>query len=725
MLRKNLSALALGSVAALCLLGIGSAPNLSSSRSPLPPTPSAGWGIDACLSSHVSAGEVPGYLGLLRSSDIRWLRERGLGSPAAPGRSEVEDGRWIKAGRPPTDFPSPNSHLPSASQPAAWRAERRAGFQVVAFASSFQPIPVEDPVDQLPEDLLAVYGAFRETARLTAGEVAAWEMVGEPETFYCRDLPDRVAAYQKAVYLALKTRDTPPSEGDGSLKRGAGAQRRPPKAIGESVANQSSISDLPSPARPSAPAPAVLMGALAYPPGPWLEAAAENGWFDYTDAINLHHYGFAKDLCDVIAAHRAVADRWTGGRSLPVWVTEAGLNNIPKWDWRNAAARGAQADYLIECATQAIREGVAVFMPFVLVHRGDPFAMTETAHDVHPAWERYRDFTREHALNPTGPLAAPPAAPNPIVLQWLPDSTTCTPSKTSRSYWFEADGDGGWAGIEGAFRAYNFGATPARVRVVVAGAVDPRVSLAWGNEQAGEVVTLAPLSRQVFPVKIGLTGNAYLRAELRLRAETLDADGHVLTGSPLAFAVETPPTDQLPHRELRLALGPPPETFPSIGGAGPFVTTSRSATSLGLNGVTVVEDDGAGGFTCDVKESNEDALTPPQAILSLPNGLPAAATGFLRLRATDGRGRPAFLRVDLLDVDGQRFSIVEGLGRNPLADSGDTVLLGYNDFHRWVFGNCRAGVGFDPRRIRGLQLRFCDAGAGTRFHVSLDVLDFE
>jgi len=262
------------------------------------------------------------------------------------------------------------------------------------------------------------------------------------------------------------------------------------------------------------------------------------------------------------------------------------------------------------------------------------------------------------------------------------------------------------------------------VRVVAAGEIDPRLSLAWGGGQPDEVVTLAPLSRRVLPVKIGLTGNAYLRAELQFRAETLDAKDRGLATSPLAFAVETMPTDELPHRELRLAPGPPPETFPYVGGTAPFVTTSRSASCRGLNGVTVVEDDGAGSLTFDVKESNEDALTPPQAIFSLPDGLPPATAGFLRLRATDGRGRPAYLRVDLVDVDGQRFSIVEGLGRNPLVDSGDTVLLGYNDFHRWVFGNCRPGVGFDPRRIRGLQLRFCEAGAGTRFHVNLDVLDF-
>ena len=671
----------------------------------------SGWGIDACLSCHVPAGEVPGYLQLLRGSDIRWLRERGIASPIS--RAQKLKSRNGEMEGPLFAFQpfcvSGSGERSATAEQRVWRAERRAGFRVVAFASSFRPLPLDDSVDQLPEDLLAVYWAFRETAIQTAGEVDAWEMVGEPETFFCRDLPDRVAAFQKAVYLALTSaRDTPPSEEEGSLKRGDGETER-----------------APSPARQSAPqVPVVLMGALAFPPGPWLEAAAANGLFDYTDAINLHHYGFAKDLGDVIAAHRAVASRWTNGRSLPVWVTEAGLNNIPKRDWRNATARAAQADYLIECATQAIQQGVAVFMPFILVHRGDPFAMTEAANDVHPAWERYRDFTREHALNPAGPVAAPPPAPNPVVLQWLPDSMTCTPSKTSRSYWFESDGDGAWSELEGELRVYNFSATPVRVRVVAAGEIDPRLSLAWGGGQPDEVVTLAPLSRRVLPVKIGLTGNAYLRAELQFRAETLDAKDRGLATSPLAFAVETMPTDELPHRELRLAPGPPPETFPYVGGTAPFVTTSRSASCRGLNGVTVVEDDGAGSLTFDVKESNEDALTPPQAIFSLPDGLPPATAGFLRLRATDGRGRPAYLRVDLVDVDGQRFSIVEGLGRNPLVDSGDTVLLGYNDFHRWVFGNCRPGVGFDPRRIRGLQLRFCEAGAGTRFHVNLDVLDF-
>jgi len=704
MLRKILPALAIGSLAALCLLGIGAAGHLPSSGwlrlsslrsgSQLPPTPSAGWGIDACLSCHVPGVEVPGYLRLLRSSDIRWLRERGIGP-----KTDKLKSRNLEIEGPLSAFQRLASpvfaplRLSVSEFPAArvWAAERRAGFRVVAFASPAWPVPVEDPVDQLPEDLLAVYRAFRETARATAGEVDAWEMVGEPETFYCKDLPDRVAAFQKAVYLGLK---------DG------------PKAETISESQHFGISAFP----------VVLNGALAFPPGPWLEAAAENGFFDYTDAINVHHYGFAKDLGDVIAAHRAIAARWTKGRTLPVWVTEVGLNNIPKADWRNAVAREAQADYLIECATAAIKEGVAVFMPFILVHRGDPFAMTETANDVHPAWTRYRDFTRNHSLDLSGPVAMPPPAPNPIVLQWLPDTATCTPSKISRSYWFESDGDGGWDEIEGEIRVYNFSGKPVRVRLMGPETLDPRLALKWAAPV--DAVTIAPMSRRAFALTIALSEGGYLRSSIRYRAETLGGGDQIQATSPLAFSVETMPEEDIPHRELPLAFGPAPDAFHYVGGAVPFVSTSRSASVRGLNGVSVVKDDGTGEFVFDVKETNENAVTPPQAILSLPNGLPAAKAGFLRLQATDSQGRPASGRVDLVDGNGQRFSIVEGLGRNPLVNTGDTVLLGYANFHPWVFGNCRPGVGFDPKRVRELQLRFCDAGAGKRFRVHLDALDF-
>ena len=125
-------------------------------------------------------------------------------------------------------------------------------------------------------------------------------------------------------------------------------------------------------------------------------------------------------------------------------------------------------------------------------------------------------------------MAAPPTAPNPIVLQWLPDTTTCTPNKTSRSYWFEANGDGGWEDIEGEIRIYNFGATPARVRVVSAEALDSRVSVEWRRKSPDQTFTIAPMSRRVFPVTLGLTGADYLRAPIRYRAETLDAGGRVL-----------------------------------------------------------------------------------------------------------------------------------------------------------------------------------------------------
>lgn len=646
---------------------------------------SSGWGVDACLSCHIPAKDVPGYLQLLRRSGVSWLRERTIGQRTSENRF--------------------------SSRQRVWQQEKASGFRVVAFASSFREIPVKRG-NQLPEDLLEVYRAYVETARNTVGQVDAWEMVGEPETFYCSDLPDRVVAYQKAVYLGLK----------------AGAWEEPQMKANRSDRSFRTAFDRRSALRMRSPL--VLMGAFAFPPGPWARVAAENGLYDYTDAINLHHYGFAKDLGAVIAAHRQFAAKWRPEISFPIWITEAGLNNAPYNDLENHAARLAQAEYILECARQALTQGVSVFMPFVLVWKGSGFALTTSAQQTFPAWKAYAEFTKSHALGDEAlPVRSQAGSetPNPVVLQWMPDDLII-PSKVSRSYLFHPSEEG-WLPMTGSIYVYNLGMQPVQVRLI-ARTCSPLISN-WDGDTPPEIIDLPPCSRKKWAISFHVNGKGYLRENLTFEAETLKESGEVGACSRLSFAVETPSEEITPDRVENLNLSSvnldPASRSPfAYISEAPFVISDVKSPWLGINGVTV-RNSAIDQTSFDVVDRNTDPLSPPMAIAALPEGLPDFKNNaFLRLKITDIHHQPASVRVDLIDDLGQRFSIVENLGRNRFLDSGSTVLLAYADFHPWVFGRCIAGKAhLEPARVREIQLRFFDAGNDKTFHVKLNAIQFD
>ena len=78
-----------------------------------------------------------------------------------------------------------------------------AGFSIVAFAGTPASVQSARPGNQLPEDLMAVFACGFKQGYELVGLVSVWEMTGEPDVGYCRDLPDRLAAYNKAMYLGL------------------------------------------------------------------------------------------------------------------------------------------------------------------------------------------------------------------------------------------------------------------------------------------------------------------------------------------------------------------------------------------------------------------------------------------------------------------------------------------------------------------------------------------
>jgi len=659
-----------------------------------------GWGIDACLSCHVDRSEVPGFIQLLRQSKIAWLRERGPGVAAK-------------------DQPRPDWMVDKWDNPRrrVWRDLKAAGFRVVAFAGSLKALPVEQPGNQLSEDLRGVYSEAKRLGAVTLGEVDAFEMVGEPDAHYCKDLPDRVAAYQKAVYLGIK---------EGARQ----ALRNRPDSSGES----SGITALSSIAHqyPSDPLdarlPIVLSGGLAFPPGNWLDLAVENGIYEFTDAVNFHHYGFADDLQPAIQAHREFGAQWSGRGELPVWITETGLNNIPPGQWDNTEARQAQARYIVDCAAAAHRENIPVFMPFILAHKADPFSMTEGSDRVFPAWEAYRDFTIQNPIARDLPLIDPPAHPPRTIMQWMPDNETCVPFKVGGTYWFKNKSP-----MLGTLWVYNFSERIADIRIRRDDAPGVQIN---GRSGVDEWTLRVPAGdRRGLAVEIDYPIDATTRQTLRFSAlSASETRVGAVRAARVVFRVGTRPDDSMPQAVLPTQFEPPsrtrlPDGFSYVSAqVEPPMITSQKGAWIGLNGVQIPrkpispqEDK----LKCLAAEIFPGPLHPPM-LVSQVNGLSGKLDqSMIRLTVKDGDGNSIGTRIDLIDDAGQRFTIIENLGRLRDEPPASTVWLAYADFHPWVFGTTVPGSRFAPERVREVQLRFYGLGPQPRLlEVEFDVVEF-
>lgn len=642
----------------------------------------AGWGVDACISAHAPPEDVPGYIGMLGQARLTYIRERTPGDVTAtppPPRLEV------------------------------FAALRRAGYRVVAFAELPGGLEPSHEWDSAPDDLLAVYRGARELGRRTRGLVDAWELQGEPDAWFSKDPPDRMMAAQKAAYLGLR------SAGNSEMEDG----------------QKNTLPHLPSSnfhLPPSAPPAAVLMGGLAHAPGPWLQRAARNGLYDYTDANNVHYYGHARDFVAFLRAHRAAAARF-GRSTLPVWVTECGLDAVPSDDPDNAHAREMQRAFTVQTSRDAINERVAVLMQFIFVGR-PPWgghSLVKTPGVAFPAWDAYAAFTREHRL-PAQTAILPPSDPCPVVLQWRPDYETCIPHKVSGTYWFRADEEedreGQLSPMHGAIAIYNLSARRVTGRFEMPAPRGVRMQVGPdGDEVAARELTLAPFSRVLVPVTFSVESRGYRRTHVDARfVET----GCTAARSRLWFGLETRPREELFRRQIPLTgRMPTGEDFTWIWAPEPVRVSSRVGPWLGVNGVEVVgpaESNALGDtWRFRLKERQGDPRFPPMAVTRI-DGLPAARGAFLRVRAPNLMAREVSVRVDLVDRFGQRFTIAEELGQNRFEPDYTETFLGYDDLHTYAWGSYRRNQIFRPEDIREIQLRFYGAPGSAPAELQLDVV---
>ncbi len=664
---------------AIALLGLGlaaawrsdsGAPSTSRLQTDTPDSRelSSGWGVDAIVSGHLQAEQRPMFVDRLRATGIHYLRERNHGDSRDPAI-------W------------------RTGEFATYRDLRDEGFGVVAFATlPGRPVGVSPP-NRLHEDLLEVYRTSRELGRRTRGLVAAWELPNEPDVFFIPDLPDRFAAYSKALYLGLR---------DGAAHAGGEHE------------------------------PAVLMGALGLFPGPWLERAAANGLYDYTDALNVHFYGHARDFGDSLRAHQAFARKHVVDRELPLWVTECGIHSVPNDDVEEARGREIQREFTVETAAAALEAGVAVFMPFVMIWERQPFwSLIRGNGDPYPAWDAYRRFTLDHPL-PTAPAVARPVAPNRIVVQWLPNNATTIPDKVSGTYWFRGNGRD-VEPILGRWLVYNLSAS------AVAGGL--RLEADPGLEVARTGVDEDRTSGGGIPLRIPAFGVAEVRVAV-MAAEALTMRGKLGAAFEPAFvraglarstaeiwAGIRPARKVLPIGHEIAATLPRAEPVDWIWAPEAVADQTSGGVWLGFNGVAPGSARESGGLSEQwdrfvVLNDGQDPRLPPMAVTRV-EGLPGGVDAFLRIRFPARRGAAPQVRVDLVDDRGQRFAVGENLGRNPTRSPRNELYLAFRDFHPYAFGRLTEEPVFRPEAVREIQLRFYPPDGEASVALRLDVVEPE
>jgi hypothetical protein len=571
----------------------------------------------------------------------------------------------------------------------------------VAFIN-FPELEVQQPGNQLPEDLSGVFLSARRAQSQFSGAVNAWEMVGEPDLGFCTDLPDRVAAYQKAAYLGLK------AERRAALRGYPGLKLR---------------------GKPRDVAPVVLMGALGMPPGPWLDRFIANGGLNYTDAYNFHFYGHSQDLSGVIAAHRVAAslvaresetrNQKTDRESppLPLWITECGIEAVDRQDFLNPKRRRLQAEFTIATAKQALAsEDVAMFMPFILVHDNDPYAMILSPGRTFPAWDAYARFTRENQW-PQRPLAREAIEVSPVVVQWLPDNSTCVPRKVSGTYRFREGQP-----IKGEFRIYNFSEKVREGKLELSDLKAGRFSLGASNSsEAGSPGMTRPTTVKVpamgmvrIPVEFVRTTKGYFRETVS--GKFIEAPSAALgdAGTPLesrvSFGLEAwAKIDDFV--ESPLVLGPLPEGKIQSPQMEPYEAGDQVGVWTTINGVRGEARSSEGGrrkaeaevsqASFWVEKESTDPLFPAMAVASI-KGLPAF--GFIRLLLDKPMTKDRKVLVVLVDDRGQRYTIWENFGADYYGSRSD-IWLNLEDFHADFWGRMSADYQFRPERIREVHLR--------------------
>ncbi len=211
---------------------------------------------------------------------------------------------------------------------------------------------------QLPTDPRQVYRIAFESPVPGLPGMGAIEIGNEPDLHFSADTPDRLAMVQKAAWWALRRR------------AGAAMDR-----------------------------PMLLMPSMAALPGPYFQRWCDNEGARYTDAWNVHFYGWAHDFLPAIGAHRRFAAR-TGRPGIPLWITEYGVADTPVEPGPvHLARQRAAVERMTLEGTIAGVDQLWLFSLTPYVEGDVDFGLTDPQGTPRPAlaaWNRIREMAAMH-----------------------------------------------------------------------------------------------------------------------------------------------------------------------------------------------------------------------------------------------------------------------------------------------------------------------------------------
>jgi hypothetical protein len=663
------------------------------------------WAVDGCFQSFYPNHEsVQKVTDIIQDSRVHWVREQG-------------------------SYADPLAANPLTSGTRnTWGFLKSREFSVFSLLQRLhRKTPSDNPVFQLPTDLLKIYFVQRFQSRLNADLVNAWELFNEPDLGFCIDNPDQVAAISKVLYLAVR-----------SVR-----------------------------ADPLLPEPAVIAPSLASLPSVYWDRIARNGLFFYQEAYNFHYYGWIQSLGDTIDAHRIYIENVqkqalfpisVGAEQFPIWCTE--INGIfqTKSDPENLFGRRLQATYMRESVRIAHQKRLALLTAFVSIFPKEPwYSLFNADYTPNRVWKAYAAeievLSKQRDKGPKQPLFQVPEHVNPIVVQWRPDPSYTVPNKFAGSYRFRemerrSDGQIDYWPIKGAFRVYNFSKKERRGRLNLVLTGRDHFDAPSGDKE----LTIPAIGYVDVPVEFTHPkGSGYSYSELSGRF--VDAVETAEPPSLIYFAVETPAdpaildsvalqihdeagvhlrmesatqmrsreslkTDPLPSDRNLPAEPDAVALFPSntlenglldyfcLYHHDRYSVTSHSGIWHGMNGVRVQ--------TLEPSQPNEIALeveiletrdTDPSwraVAVCKVNGLPQ--NGWLQIESDRGLSTIGFdVNVQCIDRYGQAWNIYENFG-NDYFFPGTVKWLRLSDLLPKFFGNVRGQLQMNPAEIREIQL---------------------
>lgn len=353
-------------------------------------------------------------------------------------------------------------------------------------------------------DLRKVYQNVRDRA---FPNVFAIEGLNEPELHFFNQLPDRAASLHKAIYL-------------GALHSKNRINNEPLYVLG-----------------PSFPHPATTR---------WQKVFITNSGHTYSDAHNIHYYGWLSSLSQFIEGHRKQFAGNSKKKRKPIWMTEVNIGRSSSKEYSDTTDRAMQADYLVTATKIAMNENVSAFAPFALRWKlNDAFSLFDEEGRPYSGWSKYSKLVSSKTNPEKSAKFDRVETLSPIVIQWIANESTTNPNKHNGSYRFlpSSYGDGDLRPIEGIVRIYNLSNETIKGKFKIRSS--DMVSIIHLNDSINQgVIEIPPIDVVKFPLRISSKKTGYFEGFVTVEFQESPLSPHLKTKAPsiLYFPIEARPT---------------------------------------------------------------------------------------------------------------------------------------------------------------------------------------